>query len=82
MQGQNKIDFENLKVGNYAYSDYTEQYYLVASLPNIAIEGEIIYALVRLDGCGYYYASKSIEELKKKISQDGGETIIYKDLIV
>lgn len=82
MVGQNEIDYKDLEVGNYAYSDHTEQYYVVASLPNIAIEGETIYALVRLDGCGYYYASKSIEELKKKISQDGGETVIYKDLIV
>ena len=40
-----------------------------------------IYALIRLDGQGYYYKCESLKELKNKISKDG-ETIIYKELIV
>ena len=82
MYGINKINTKDMQVGNYAYSDYTEQWYIVSVLPNFIKEDSDVYALIRLDGQGYYYKSDSLNELKKKISQDGGETIIYKDLIV
>jgi len=80
MYGINKINTEDMQIGNYAYSEYTRQYYVVSALPNIIKKGHHIFALVRLDGQGYYYKCESLNELKNKISQDS-ETIIYKELI-
>jgi len=82
MYGINKLNTEDMQVGNYAYSDHTGQYYIVSALPNFIKEGHHVYALIRLDGQGYYYKSNSLNELKDKISNDGGETTIFKDLIV
>ena len=80
MYGINKINTEDIQIGNYAYSECTRQYYVVSALPNIIKEGHHIFALIRLDGQGYYYKCESLNELKNKISEDG-ETIIYKELI-
>jgi lipocalin len=80
MYGINKINDENMQIGNYAYSNYTGQWYIVSSLPNIVQEGLSIYALIRLDGQGYFYKSESLNDLRNKISNDG-ETIIYNGLI-
>ena len=83
MYGINKINTKDIQVGNYAYSDYTEEQYIVSVLPNFIKKGCQVYALIRLDGQGgYYYKSESLDELKKKISQDGGEINVYKDLII
>jgi hypothetical protein len=82
MYGINKVNTEDMQVGNYAYSDFSGQWYVVSILPNFVMEGYFVYALIRLDGHGYYYKSESLDELRKKISQDGGETTIYKDLVV
>jgi len=79
MYGINKINTEDMQIGNYAYSNYTGQWYIVSALPNFIKEGYHIYALIRLDGQGYYYKSESLKELKNNIFNDGGETIIYKD---
>lgn len=82
MYGLNKIKTEDIHIGNYAYSDYTDHWYIVSALPNFIREGVDSYALVRIDGHGYCYKSDSLDELKKKIYQDGGETTVYKDLII
>jgi hypothetical protein len=79
MQGINEINYKDMEIGNYTFSDFTNSYYIVSALPNITTKGQTTYALVRLDGRGYYYASNSLEELKEKISQDC-ETTIFKEL--
>ena len=61
MYGINKINTENIQIGNYAYSDYTEQWYIVSALPNFIKENYHVYALIRLDGQGYYYKSDSLD---------------------
>lgn len=81
MYGINKKDVENMQIGDYAYSEHTGQYYIVSALPNIVKQGYSIFALIRLDGQGYYYKSELLDELKKKIYNDG-ETTIYKELCV
>jgi hypothetical protein len=73
-----RVENNNLEVGNMVYSNYTEQYYIVTFL---RFENNITkYALVRLDGCGYFYLSDSINEIVKKMNMDGGETEAYKVL--
>ena len=52
MYGINKINTKDIQVGNYAYSDYTEEQYIVSVLPNFIKEGCQVYALIRLDGQG------------------------------
>jgi len=47
MYGINKINTEDMQIGNYAYSDYTCQWYIVSALPNIIKEGYSICALIR-----------------------------------
>jgi len=70
-----KKNNNNLHIGDIVYSDYTRKYYIVASLPRIIKdEKDTTIALVRLDGCGYFYLSDSLEELKNKMKTDGGET--------
>ena len=81
MYGINKINTEDMQIGNYAYSDYTGQWYIVSALPNFINVCHHIYVLIRLDGQGYFYKSDSLDELKNNISKDGGETTIFKDLI-
>jgi len=81
MYGINKVNTEDMQIGNYAYSDYTEQWYIVSALPNFIKKGYHVYALIRLDGLGYCYKSESLKELKNNIANDGGETSIFKDLI-
>lgn len=73
-----RIKNEQLELGNIVYSEYTEQYYIVSSLPRIIKEGISKFALVRLDGQGYFYLSDSIEDIIKKMNMDGGETEAYK----
>lgn len=82
MRGGTIREKKDIEVGDYAFSDYTDEWYLVSVLPNFIKEGHDSYALIRLDGQGYYYKSESLEELKKKISQDDGETTVYEELIV
>lgn len=73
-----RIENKYLEIGNMVYSNYTEQYYIATFL---RFENDITkYALVRLDGQGYFYLSDSIEEIIKKMSLDGGETEAYKVL--
>jgi len=80
MYGINKINSEDMQIGHYAYSNYTGQWYVVSALPNVVQEGHSIYALIRLDGQGYFYKSESLNDLRNKVSNDG-ETIIYNSLI-
>lgn len=72
-----QIEPTNLQIGDYAYSIFTKAWYTVSELPNI-INAETRYALIRKDGCGYYYLCKTLDELKTKISWDGGETYIFR----
>lgn len=78
-EGIDKISYDEIEIGNYIYCSYTSQYYVVACLPNIIEKDKHIYALIRLDGQGYYYKSESFEELKQKVKLDEecGELEIY-----
>lgn len=79
---KNIINYKDLEIGNYAFSDYTKEWYVIACLPEIVEKTKNKYALVRLDGSGYYYLSDTLDEVKYKISMDGGETTIYKNLSI
>jgi hypothetical protein len=73
-----RIQNNQLEIGNMVYSNYTEKYYIATFL---RFENDITkYALVKLDGQGYFYLSDSLEEIIKKMSLDGGETKAYKVL--
>ena len=76
----NKINNNELQVGNIVYSDYTEKYYIVGCLPRIINEDMSKFALIRFDGTGYFYLSNTIEEIVNKMNMDGGETEAYKVL--
>ena len=67
---------DGLEIGDLAYSIYIKAWYTVSCLPSI-INGNTKYALIRKDGCGYYYLSDSMEELKNRIYNDG-ETDIFR----
>jgi hypothetical protein len=75
-----RIKNEQLELGNIVYSEYTEQYYIVSCLPRIIKEDVSKFALVRMDGQGYFYLSDTIEEIINKMNMDGGETEAYKVL--
>lgn len=69
-----------LQVGNVVYSNYTKKYYIVSNLPRIKDDSVFHFALVRFDGRGYFYLSKSVKELIDKMNMDGGETEAYEVL--
>lgn len=68
-------DCKETQLGDIVYSDFMDKFYTVSFLPFNCEQD--YYALIRLDGEGYYYLSKSMEELIEKIRQDR-ETTVFK----
>lgn len=73
----NLSETELLQVGMRVYSEYTGEWYTATILPNFIEEGEEIYALVRVDGSGYCYKSRTLSELQEKVIKDPEMSVYF-----
>jgi hypothetical protein len=73
----NLSETEHLQVGMRVYSEYTGEWYTATILPNFIEEGEEIYALIRVDGSGYCYKSRTLSELQEKVIKDPEMSVYF-----
>lgn len=73
-----EISIKNIEIGSILYSDYTKKRYVVSCLPRL-INGEDYFALVRLDGAGYCYLHKTLDEVRRDVYCSGEDHYLIKD---